>query len=42
MRIPSMKWAKISGNLKSAIEKVIQDNPDLEGLALKKLLKLIR
>jgi hypothetical protein len=33
------EMAKISGNLKSAIEKVIQDNPDLEGLALKKAIK---
>jgi hypothetical protein len=33
------EMAKISGNLKSAIEKVIKDNPDLEGLALKKKIK---
>ena len=33
------EMAKISGNLKNAIEKVIQDNPDLEGLALKKAIK---
>jgi hypothetical protein len=33
------EMAKIAGNLKSAIEKVIKDNPDLEGLALKKKIK---
>jgi hypothetical protein len=33
------EMAKISGDLKNAIEKVIQDNPDLEGLALKKKIK---
>lgn len=33
------EMAKITGNLKSSIEKVIQDNPDLEGLPLKKKIK---
>jgi hypothetical protein len=33
------EMAKIAGDLKSAIEKVIQSNPDLEGLALKKKIK---
>jgi hypothetical protein len=33
------EMAKIAGDLKSAIEKVIKDNPDLEGLALKKKIK---
>jgi hypothetical protein len=33
------EMAKIAGDLKSAIEKVINDNPDLEGLALKKKIK---
>jgi hypothetical protein len=33
------EMAKISGDLKSAIEKVIKDNPDLEGLPLKKKIK---
>jgi hypothetical protein len=33
------EMAKIAGDLKSAIEKVISDNPDLEGLALKKAIK---
>jgi hypothetical protein len=33
------EMAKIAGNLKSAIEKIIKDNPDLEGLALKKKIK---
>jgi len=33
------EMAKISGDLKTAIEKVINDNPDLEGLALKKAIK---
>lgn len=33
------EMAKIAGDLKSAIEKVIQDNPDLEGLPLKKAIK---
>jgi hypothetical protein len=33
------EMAKISGSLKTAIEKVISDNPDLEGLALKKKIR---
>lgn len=33
------EMAKISGNLKSSIEKVINNNPDLEGLALKKAIR---
>jgi hypothetical protein len=33
------EMAKIKGDLKSSIEKVINDNPDLEGLALKKAIK---
>jgi hypothetical protein len=33
------EMAKIAGDLKSAIEKVIQDNPDLDGLPLKKAIK---
>jgi len=33
------EMAKIAGDLKTAIEKVISDNPDLEGLALKKKIK---
>lgn len=33
------EMAKISGKLESAIKKVINDNPDLEGLALKKKIK---
>lgn len=33
------EMAKITGDLKSSIEKIIQDNPDLEGLQLKKKIK---
>lgn len=33
------EMAKISGKLESAIKKVINDNPDLEGLPLKKAIK---
>jgi acylphosphatase len=33
------EMAKISGDLKTSIEKVISTNPDLEGLALKKAIK---
>jgi hypothetical protein len=33
------EMAKIQGNLKSAIEKVIADNPDANGLPLKKLIR---
>ena len=33
------EMAKISGDLKSAIEAVLKSNPDLEGLALKKAIK---
>mgnify|MGYP003644136036 CR=1 FL=1 len=33
------EMAKIKGDLKSSIEKVINDNPDLEGLALKKAVR---
>jgi len=33
------EMAKIKGDLKSSIEKVINDNPDLEGLALKEAVK---
>jgi hypothetical protein len=33
------EMAKIAGDLKSSIEKVISDNPDLQGLALKKAIK---
>ena len=33
------EMAKIKGDLKSSIEKVIKDNPDLEGLALKKAVR---
>ena len=33
------EMAKISGDLKAAIEKVIEDKPDLDGLALKKKIK---
>jgi len=33
------EFAKIKDDLKTAIEKVIADNPDLEGLALKKAIK---
>ena len=33
------EMAKIKGDLKSSIEKVINDNPDLTGLALKKVIR---
>ena len=33
------EMAKIEGGLKNAIEKIITDNPELEGLALKKAIK---
>lgn len=36
---PLEEMAKIQGELKSAIERVIKDNPELEGLALKKAIK---
>jgi len=36
---PINEMAKIAGELKSAIEKVISDNPQVSGLALKKLIK---
>jgi hypothetical protein len=36
---PIQEMAKIAGDLKSAIEKVIQDNPELDRLPLKKAIK---
>ena len=36
---PLDEMAKIAGDLKDAIERVINDNPDLTGLALKKAIK---
>lgn len=36
---PIREMAKIAGDLKAAIEKVMDQNPELEGLALKKAIK---
>tara|TARA_R110000772_G_scaffold97353_1_gene196540 strand:+ start:948 stop:1505 length:558 start_codon:yes stop_codon:yes gene_type:complete len=39
MEMDLNEMAKISGDLKTSINKVITNNPDLEGLALKKAIK---